>query len=143
MRIFQRVVPRGILRASIVALSVCGISLAQDTPDTPSDKTSGPSQETVYKVGKDGVTAPRATYSPAPEFSEQARQAKYQGVVTLRATVLANGRVANVRVQSAAGMGLDEKAMEAVRRWRFKPATKDGKPVAVEVAVQASFTLPK
>lgn len=68
---------------------LCGTLLAQDMPPKPSDKTSTQNRETVYKVGKDGVTALKALYVPNPEFSEQARQAKYQGIVTLMATVSA------------------------------------------------------
>ncbi len=143
MRIFQRSVPSGFLRASIVGLILCGILLAQDTPNKPPAKTSAQSQETVYKAGRDGVTAPRVFYAPNPEYSKKARQAKYQGTVVLMATVSASGDVADVRVLNSLGMGLDEKAIEAVRTWKFKPATKDGKPVAVEVAVEVSFTLPK
>jgi TonB family protein len=126
---------------NIVALAFGGILLAQDTPDRPSDKTAEQSAETVYKVGKDGVTAPRATYAPPAEFSDQARQAKYQGTVVLMATVSSSGKVTDVRIVSALGMGLDEKAIEAVRRWKFKPATKDGKAVAVTVAVEVAFHL--
>jgi TonB family protein len=131
------------LRVGLVPLFLGGILLAQGSPGMRSDQTTGQSRETIYKAGKDGVTAPRAIYAPPAEFSEQARRAKYQGVATLRAVVSSAGTVADVSVIGGAGMGLDEKALEAVRRWKFKPATKDGKPVAVEVAVQVSFTLPK
>jgi periplasmic protein TonB len=133
MQILRRLVP--------MALVLGGILSAQDAPDKPSDNAAGQSQETIYKVGKDGVTAPRATYSPPREFSEQTRQAKYQGSVVLMATVSASGKVVDVKVLSRLGMGLDEKAIEAVRRWKFKPATKDGKPVAVQVAVDVAFRL--
>jgi TonB family protein len=143
MRIFQRAVPNHFLGATIVALILCGALRAQDTPDKPSDKTFGQSPETVYKVGEDGVTAPRAIYSPGPEFSEKARRAKYQGVVVLMAIVSSSGTVADVKVKNAAGMGLDEKAMAAVRGWKFQPASKDGKPVAAEVAIEVSFSLRK
>jgi TonB family protein len=140
MRFFKELLNRS-LYACIVVMALGGILFAQNAPDKPSDNAPGQSQETVYKVGKDGVTAPRATYSPPAEFSEQARQAKYEGTVVLMATVSAGGKVADVRVVSSAGMGLDEKAIEAVRRWKFKPATKDGKPVAVQVAVEVAFHL--
>ena len=142
MPILRRDIPTIFLRITAAVLILCSTLLAQNTPDKPPTATSGQTQETVYKVGKDGVTAPRSIYTPPAEFSEQARREKYQGVVTLSAIVTSAGAVADVRVISGAGMGLDEKAIEAVRRWKFKPAMKDGKPVAVQIAVQVSFTLP-
>jgi TonB family protein len=76
-----------------------------------------------------------------PEFSEEARKAKYQGVVVLSIEVDAGGNVRNVRVQRALGLGLDEKAIEAVSRWRFRPGLFDGKPVTTEATVQVTFQL--
>jgi TonB family protein len=143
MRILRRGITSRFLLAGVVVLVLGSVSLGQSTPDKASDETAGQSQEPVYKPGKDGVTAPRPTYRPNPEFSEQARQAKYQGTVVLTVTVSPSGKVTNVKVLSGLGMGLDEKAIEAVRRWKFEPATKDGKPVAVQVAVEVTFRLYK
>lgn len=94
----------------------------------------------VYRVGG-GVSAPRVIYDPDPEYSEEARQAKYQGTVVLWVVIGADGRAHEVRVQRSLGMGLDEKAEEAVRKWRFYPALKDGQPVAVQVNVEVNFRL--
>lgn len=94
----------------------------------------------VFHVGG-GVSAPRAVYAPEPEFSEEARKAKYQGVCTLGLIVGADGRPSNIRVLSSLGMGLDEKAIEAVKNWKFEPAMKDGHPVRVEIAVEVDFHL--
>lgn len=94
----------------------------------------------VYRVGG-GVTAPRAIYSPDPEFSEEARKAKYQGTVVLWIVVGPDGRTHDVRIQRSLGMGLDEKAIDAIARWKFEPARKDGIPVAVEVSVEVNFRL--
>lgn len=94
----------------------------------------------AYRVGG-GVLAPRALYAPDPEFSEEARKAKYQGTVVLWLIVGPDGRTHDIRVQRSLGMGLDEKAIEAVQRWRFEPARKDGVAVAVEVAVEVNFRL--
>jgi protein TonB len=92
----------------------------------------------AYRVGG-GVSAPRVLYSPDPEYSEEARRAKYQGSVVLWIVVGPDGRVRDVRVQRTLGLGLDEKAIEAVRRWRFEPAKKNGQPVAVQVNVEVNF----
>ncbi|MBZ5645832.1 MAG: energy transducer TonB [Acidobacteriia bacterium] len=94
----------------------------------------------AYRVGG-GVSAPRAIYDPEPEYSEEARKAKYQGTVVLWVVVGPDGRVREIRVSRSLGMGLDEKAMEAVRQWRFDPARKDGQPVPVQVSIEVNFRL--
>ena len=94
----------------------------------------------VYHVGG-GVTAPRPLFEPDPEYSEEARKAKYQGSVVLDVIVGPDGRPHNLRVLRSVGMGLDEKAIEAVQRWKFAPATKDGQPVAVRVSIEVAFRL--
>lgn len=93
-----------------------------------------------YRVGL-GVSAPRAIYDPEPEYSDEARRAKYQGVVVLRVVVGSDGRPENIRVAQTLGMGLDQKAIDAVRQWRFEPGRKDGQPVAVLVDIQVNFRL--
>jgi periplasmic protein TonB len=94
----------------------------------------------VFRPGR-GVSAPRVIYQTDPEFSEEARKAKYQGTCVLGLVVDASGRPTNIRVISALGMGLDEKAIESVRNWKFEPGLKDGHPVAVEIAVEVDFHL--
>jgi periplasmic protein TonB len=94
----------------------------------------------IFHVGG-GTSAPRPVYSPEPEFSEEARKAKYQGVCTLGLIVGTDGRPSNIHVLSSLGMGLDEKAIEAVKNWKFEPAMRDGHPVRVEIAVEVDFHL--
>jgi periplasmic protein TonB len=94
----------------------------------------------VFRPGR-GVTPPRPIYSPDPEFSEEARKAKYQGTCTLMIVVDTDGRPTQLRVVNSLGMGLDEKALETVRTWRFEPGMKDGHPVKVEMAVEVDFHL--
>jgi TonB family protein len=94
----------------------------------------------IFHMGM-GASPPRAIYSPEPEFSEEARKAKYQGTCTLGVVVDANGHPTNIRVLSALGMGLDEKAIAAVKTWRFEPAMKDGHAVSFEIAVEVDFHL--
>lgn len=88
-----------------------------------------------------GMTPPLLITKVDPEYSEQARKAKYSGTVILSVEVNAGGRVSDARVVKSLGMGLDEKAIEAVLRWRFKPGMKDGAPVAMSVEVEVSFRL--
>jgi TonB family protein len=94
----------------------------------------------VFRVGG-GVSAPVLVYKPEPDFSEEARKAKYQGVVTVSCVVGPDGRIRDMQIVRPLGMGLDEKALEALKNWRFEPAKKDGVPVAVKVAVEVEFHL--
>lgn len=94
----------------------------------------------VFRVGG-GVSAPRAVFQPDPEYSEEARKAKYQGVCVLWLIVGPDGRPRDIRVTRTLGLGLDEKAIEAVKQWKFEPALKDGRPVAVQINVEVSFRL--
>jgi TonB family protein len=95
----------------------------------------------VFRPGVGGVTEPRLIYKTDPEYSEEARKAKYQGTVVLACVVGTDGKPRQLTVQRSLGMGLDEKALEAVRNWKFSPAEKDGKPVAVAVNVEVQFRL--
>lgn len=94
-----------------------------------------------YHVGG-GISAPVPLNSVEAEFSDEARRAKYQGVCLIQMIVDAQGNPQNPRVIRPLGMGLDEKALEAVRKYRFKPAMKDGKtPVPVMITVEVNFRL--
>jgi TonB family protein len=93
------------------------------------------------KVPPPCATPPRPIHSPAPEYSAEARNARYQGACVLAVIVEADGSTSHVRVKSRLGMGLDEKAVEAVKRWKFAPALKDDKPVPVEIYIEVAFHL--
>ncbi len=94
----------------------------------------------VFRVGG-GVSAPKEIYAPEPEYSEEARKVKHMGVVVLQLVVGPDGTPRDIRVIRTLGLGLDEKAIEAVRKWRFDPAKKDGKAVAVSVNIEVNFHL--
>jgi protein TonB len=94
----------------------------------------------LHRVGG-GITPPKATYSPDPEYSERGRKDKYMSVVQIAGTVDPQGSFTDLCVSQAAGAGLDEKAMETVRTWKFEPATLQGEPVAVRLNVEVSFRL--
>jgi periplasmic protein TonB len=94
----------------------------------------------IFHVGG-GVSAPRAIYAPDPDYSEEARKARYQGSVQLYVIVDSAGHPRDIKVSRSLGMGLDEKAVAAVKTWRFEPAMKDGHPVAVQINVEVFFHL--
>ena len=84
---------------------------------------------------------PEVIYNPEPTFSEEARKSKTQGIVLLAIVVGKDGKPYDIRVRQSLGMGLDEKAIEAVNRWRFRPAMLNGQPVATQIAVEVNFRL--
>lgn len=94
----------------------------------------------VFRVGG-GISAPLPVSTPDPEYTEEGRRAKTQGICTLWLIVDAAGHPRDIRVVHGLGFGLDAKAMEAVQRWRFDPALKDGKPVTVQIRIEVEFRL--
>jgi bla regulator protein blaR1 len=95
-----------------------------------------PSQ--IYQVGG-GVSAPKLLFAPDPEFTEKAQKAKYQGVCVLALIVDEQGKPQRIQVVRHLGMGLDKKAVEAVKQYKFEPALRNDKPVAVEVHIEVNF----
>jgi protein TonB len=87
------------------------------------------------------VVGPQVVFHPEPEFSEEARKAKLQGVVVLEIQVDQSGHARIIRVSQPLGLGLDEKAVEAVLRWRFRPATRNGLPVPANATIYVNFRL--
>jgi TonB family protein len=94
----------------------------------------------VYRVGA-GVSAPHPVSTPNPEYTDEARKAGYEGSCQLQMIVGTDGKTHDIKVVRSVGHGLDEKAIEAVKQWKFTPAMKSGKPVAVQINVTVSFRL--
>ena len=94
----------------------------------------------VFRVGG-GVKAPSLLYKMEPEYSEEARAAKYSGTVLLRLVVDVDGRAKNIEVVNGLGLGLDEKAVLAIQQWKFKPGERDGVPVPVRAQIEINFKL--
>ena len=94
----------------------------------------------LRKIGG-GVSSPVVIFQVDPEFSEEARRAKFMGVVLVNLIVDPQGRPVNVHVLRGVGMGLDGKAVDAVKQYKFKPAMENGKPVAVELNVEVNFQI--
>lgn len=92
----------------------------------------------VYKLGGD-VKSPIATYAPDPEYSDEARHLKYQGINKLEVIVGTDGLPSRICVEEALGHGLDQKAVEIASKWKFQPATKNGTPVPVLIHLTVGF----
>ena len=101
------------------------------------------SQDPAYVAGKDGVTNPKVVFEKRPGYTAGALHAKIQGRVVMQTVVGVDGLPRDVTVTQSLDKehGLDDKAVEALKLWRFKPATKDGKDVAASVTVEMTFTL--
>ena len=126
-------------RAGIGTGSDGGVGPGKGTGDGPGlDRGFG---DSIYIPGTGGVTNPVPLMTPEAEFSDEARRNKYQGICLISIVVDARGYPRNPRVIRSLGMGLDEKALEAVQKYRFKPAMKDGKPVAAMIGVEVNFRL--
>ena len=134
-----------IFAAFAVTQQVAAQTVTTQTGTTNSpDKSAAPEAATgnsdgpVYQIGG-SIRPPVATYTPDPKFAEEASRNKFSGNVILALVVDANGNPKNVHVLRGMGTGLDEKAVQAVQHYRFKPATKNGKPVAVYLNVAVNF----
>lgn len=113
-----------------------GDGTGQGIGNGPGNGTGGVSYKAL------GITqSPVLLHSEEPEYSEEARKARAQGSVLLAIDVDVNGRVSNVRVVKSLGLGLDEKAKEAVLKWRFRPAMAGGRPVTAPAQVTMTFHL--
>jgi periplasmic protein TonB len=97
-------------------------------------------QQQVYEPGN-GVTLPVLVQEVKPTYTQAARDAKIQGSVLLRAVVLDNGSIGGVEVVRSLDNDLDQQAIDALKQWEFKPGTRDGKPVAVRIHCELTFTL--
>ena len=106
----------------------------------PSAGDGDGSREKIFRAGH-GVTGPILIHRVDPEFSDEARKSKFSGTVLIHAEIDPSGRPRNLRLARSVGMGLDEKAMEAVTQWLFKPGMKDGKPVTVAATIEVKFEL--
>jgi periplasmic protein TonB len=103
-------------------------------PDPP--VTSGG----VYRVGG-GVSAPSVLYKVDPQYTEDARLARLSGSVPVSLVVGPDGRARNIKIVRGLGLGLDERATEAVAQWRFRPAVKDGSAVSTQATIEVNFRL--
>ena len=124
----------GNLQAARVDLA----TLALDAPIPRSHQGADAPQ--IYHVGGD-VSAPKLIFAPDPEYSEEAKRAKYQGICIVSLIVDAQGNPQRVQVIRHLGKGLDQKAVEAVEQYKFEPAMRHGEPVAVEVNIEVNFRL--
>jgi len=104
------------------------------------EREFGKGEAYVYRVGSD-VSSPSVIYKTDPQYSEEARVAKVSGTVLLQVVIGVDGQASNFNVVKSAGFGLDDCAVAAVAKWRFKPGQKDGSPVPVYATIEVNFRL--
>jgi TonB family protein len=115
------------------------------SPLEPFSKTlpalDSPSIPLVSSAGADGISSPSCLYCPNPNYTDPARAAKFNGTVIMAVTVSPLGRTIEARVARGAPYGVNDTALKAVRDWQFKPAMREGAPVACTVMIEATFRL--
>lgn len=135
------------LRMCSLLLTLTAMPALCQEPSTPAAPVTNPggvqngagdTAETILHVGG-SVHPPVVIHTVDPKFSDAARKARFSGKVLIYLVVDENGNPQHIRVARGVGMGLDEKAVEAVRQYRFKPATLNDKPVKVELYVQVNY----
>jgi TonB family protein len=134
----QRIAMAVVAACALLGGAATAAALSFDV--TPQDSAAAPGHEKVYKIGGD-VTPPVLVHSVDAEFTKKAKDAKYQGVSVVSLVVDSHGMPRHVHTIRKLGMGLDEKAIEAVRQYKFKPSTLHGKPVAVQITIEVNFHL--
>jgi TonB family protein len=119
-----------------------GLAIAQDSAPI---SLSGKEHPPICR-GKDSdapgcITAPHAIYSPDPKYPKKESKARHRGTVILDLVVDADGLPRDIKVYVPLSPEFDEAALDAVKKWKFSPATKDGKPIATQIKVEVSFHL--
>jgi TonB family protein len=99
-----------------------------------------PVSASAYRIGG-GVSPPSVVSKVAPDYSDEARRARFEGTAILFVVVDENGAPRNLKVLRPLGLGLDEKAIEAVSQWKFRPGMKDGEAVPVQATIEVNFRL--
>lgn len=134
---------RGIVLLGLSLL--LGTAIAQGQPPaTPNSRTSDvPSEASAEHIygPKDGVKPPKLTYSPDPQYPKEERKARHQGTVVLWVVVGPDGSPRDIGVARVLSPDFDEAAIDAVKKWKFSPGTKDGEPVATKINVEVTFRL--
>jgi TonB family protein len=127
------------LRAVFISLFLVGVAIAQNAAVPPANAVP-------TCRGNDGdrpgcLTPPHAIYSPCPMYDDASRKAKIEGTVRVQIIVMRDGQIKDPKVISSLSEALDQRTVDAVSKWKFEPATKDGKPAATAIAVECTFKL--
>jgi TonB family protein len=122
------------MRSKLLLLVVLARMMLHGQPPEPKEP---------YRVGG-SVSAPKVVYKVEPQYTEEALRSRREGTVRVLLVVTRDGMPSDVHeLEQHIGLGLDEKAIEAVQQWRFEPGKKNAEPVAVQVQIEMNFRLPR
>lgn len=114
-------------------------SLAQTASQSSDSNKDDSSNQKHLVAGMDGVTLPVCTYLPTSPITKEAKAAKFHGAVVILGVVDLDGKITKIRVIKGAGLGLDESAINTLKKWKCKPPLKDGKPVLADTSFLFRF----
>jgi TonB family protein len=132
---------RGPLEELITSYPDLAAALRPVEPYSKIPLVSQHSASNVLRAGVDGASTPICVYCPQPDYTSSAREAKVQGTALFDVTVSAGGMATDVTLLRGLPFGLNEMAMDTIRRWRFKPATREGNPIPVRVTIEVTYRL--
>jgi TonB family protein len=136
----RHILSGGVDRRKLSAAAVCVAVLGCAAVVSPLAAVTQERDERVYRVGP-GISPPSVLHKVNPDYTRQARAAKISGVVLLSVVVDSDGTARNLRVVRGVDSGLDQNAVAAVKKWKFRPARKDGQPVSVNATIEVHFRL--
>jgi TonB family protein len=129
----------GSRRERVRSILIVAIGAVLLTVPVPAAEQARP--HPIYRIGDEGVKAPTIIKEVKPKYTAGAMRRQVEGNIEVEAVILADGTVGDVTVKRSLDPELDEEAVKATKQWRFTPGTKDGEPVAVEVAIELTFRL--
>ncbi len=130
------------LRRTSAAFPVTAAPAVQRQHAPKANRRSAQSEDRIYTVGQDSVAPPKCLYSPLPQYTQEARDAKVEGILLMQAIIRKNGQVSDIKILRSIGYGLDQSAIETVsKEWKFEPGKLDGQPVNVQANIEVSFRL--
>jgi TonB family protein len=136
----RHILATGVNRRSLGLVTACTAILISIAIVSPLAAVTQRINEPIFRVGN-GVKAPSVLRKIDPEYSNEARRAKMEGIVLLGVVIGSDGLAHDVTVIHPAGLGLDEKAVESVKKWKFQPGSRNGEPVSVRASIEVNFRL--
>ena len=132
---------KNVTRRGIATLAAfCAVTLALSVVRPAWSQTENKKERSVYRIGGD-ILPPRVVSKTDPNYTQEAKDARIQGTVVLSLVVNEDGKAEDIEVVRGIDPGLDLNAVDALGKWQFDPATKDGKPVAVQATIEVNFKL--